>query len=246
MFKISLLICLLFLGVLLAEDNSLEVIPEYAELAKKRAEANKDKVVSAEDLAIMKSGAEKIALALPSPGLKVGDDAPDFEIKNSDGKIVKLSDRLANGPVVLCFFRGSWCPYCNMEMQVLTKSLPLFKKLKGQLITISPQIAEKSKDLKEKFPGAYEILEDSDYAVAKNYKVYHDMPEELTALYKNKFKLDLEEYNGKGRTALPVAGTFVISKEGKIVAAFCDTDYKKRMEPQEILLALSKLLKPTK
>lgn len=237
MLKKSLLISLLFFSVLLAEDNPLEVIPEYTELAKKRAEANKEKILPAEDLAVMKSGAEKIALALPSPGLKVGDDAPDFEIKNSDGKIVKLSERLANGPVVLCFFRGSWCPYCNMEMQVLTQSLPLFKKLKAQLITVSPQIIEKSKDLKEKFSGAYEILVDADYAIAKSYKVYHEMPEELTALYRDKFKLDLEAYNGKGRTALPVAGTFVVSREGKIVAAFCDTDYKKRMEPHDILLA---------
>jgi peroxiredoxin len=133
-----------------------------------------------------------------------------------------------------------------MEMQVLTQSLPLFKKLKAQLITVSPQLVEKSKELKEKFPGAFDILADVDYAIAKNYKVYHEMPEELTGLYKSKFKLDLEEYNGKGRTALPVAGTFVISKEGKVVAAFCDTDYKKRMEPHAILLALSKLPKPAK
>lgn len=243
MLKIFLLISLLFFGVLLAEDNPLEVIPDYSELAKKRAEANKDKVMPEKDLAIMKEAAEKIGKELPVPGLKVGDVAPDFEIKDSDGRLVKLSDRLVNGPVVLCFIRGSWCPYCNMEMAVLTQSLPLFGKLRARLITVSPQIVEKSKELKEKFAGNYDILADLDYAVAKSYKVYHEMPAELTALYKDKFKLDLEEYNGKGRTALPVAGTFVISKEGKIVAMFSDADYKKRMEPHEILLALSKLPK---
>lgn len=243
MSKKWLILIFLFVGTLLAQDNALEVIPEYEELAKKRAEANKDKVMAEADVVIMKDGADKIAKELPSPGLKVGDDAPDFELKDSSGKMVKLSDRLAKGPVVLSFFRGSWCPYCNMEMTVLTQSLPLFKKLKANLITISPQSVEKSKDLKEKFPGAFDILADLDYAVAKSYQVFHEMPTELTRLYKDKFKLDLEEYNGKGRTALPVAGTFVISKEGKIVAVFCDTDYKKRMEPQAILLALSKLPK---
>lgn len=236
-------IVLICLQPAFAQDASLEVIPEYKEFAKKRMEESEKKSLPENDKAIMNEAAEKIAKEIPSPGLKVGDQAPDFEIINTDGKIIKLSKRLEEGPVVLSFFRGSWCPYCNIEMSVLQRSLPLFKKLNAKLITVSPQSIEKSKELKVKFSGSFDIVSDADYSIAKSYKVYHEMPSELTKLYKEKFLLDLEAYNGVGRTALPVPGTFVISKEGKIVAAFCDSDYKKRMEPTDILLALSKLPK---
>ena len=235
-----------FISTLCAADNPLELIPEYLELAQKRMEVSKSKELPEKELAIMKAAADKIAIDLPSPGLKVGDQAPDFELKDSDGQMIKLSDKLLNGPVVLCFFRGSWCPYCNIEILVLAQSLPLFKKLNAKLITVSPQTVEKSKQLKEKFPGSFNILADLDYTVSKQYNVYCETPVELLALYKDRFKLDFEEYNGKGRTALPIAGTFVISKEGKIVATFCDSDYRKRMEPTDILIALSKLPRPAK
>lgn len=246
MIRKLLCISLLWLQPVFAQDAALEVIPEYGELAKKRMEESAKKEMPEKDKAIMNDAAEKIAKDLPSPGLKVGDQAPDFEFTNTDGKTIKLSERLADGPVVLSFFRGSWCPYCNMEMSVLQRSLPLFKKLNAKLIAVSPQTIDKSKDLKIKFPGGFDIASDVDYSIAKSYKVYHEMPTELTKLYKEKFLLDLEAYNGVGRTALPVPGTFVISKEGKIVAAFCDTDYKKRMEPTDILIALSKLPKKEK
>lgn len=238
-----ILICLICIQSVFAQDTSSEVLPVYKDLAQKRIEESEKKPVPENDKTVMREAAEKIAKDLPAPGLKVGDQAPDFEIKNSDGKIIKLSKKLEEGPVVLSFFRGSWCPYCNIEMSVLQRSLPLFKKLNANLITVSPQTEEKSKDLKIKFQGNFDIVSDADYAIAKNYKVYHEMPAELTKLYKEKFFLDLEAFNGVGRTALPVPGTFVISREGKIVAAFCDTDYRKRMEPLEILLALSKLPK---
>jgi peroxiredoxin len=180
---------------------------------------------------------------MPSPGLRVGDKAPDFALPNATGKTVRLSEALSKGPVVLAFYRGAWCPYCNLELRALQQSLPAFKARGASLITVTPQKPDKSREEIEKEGYAFEILSDLDSAVMKKYKLFFDVPKDLSDLYKEKFGLDIAEYNGEGRTVLPVPGTLVIDRAGIVRAAYAKTDYKQRMEPAAIVAALDKIVK---
>lgn len=194
--------------------------------------------VEPQDLAVMTKAAEDLAAALPNPGLKVGAKAPNFSLKNARGETVKLRSMLRKGPVILVFYRGAWCPYCNLELQALNETLPSFKKYGASLIAISPQTPDKSLAQLEKDGYPFEILSDLDDKVMKAYKLYWEVPPELDAAYKRSFGLDIAAYNGNGRRGLPVPGTFVIDKSGIVRAAFANTDFKKRMEPADILDAL--------
>lgn len=193
------------------------------------------------DMALMKKAAQDIAASLPEPGLKVGSKAPDFTLGNAYGKSVKLYDTLKKGPVVLIFYRGAWCPYCNLQLHALQESLPAFQKYQAQLITVTPQTPDKSLEQVKKDKYPFEVLSDLNDEVSKAYRLYFDVPKDLHEFYKSKFKLDIEAYNGKGRLGLPVPGSFVIDKSGTIVAAFADHDYKKRMEPADIVKALKSI-----
>ena len=130
----------------LADDTTL---PSYREqrqqyLDKSKQDAGKGARFSDEDRAVMKSSADKLSRALPEPGLRVGTKAPDFTLTNAFGKAITLSNELNKGPVILVFYRGAWCPFCNMHLHVLHNSLPAFKQYGAQLIAVTPQTPDKS------------------------------------------------------------------------------------------------------
>lgn len=190
---------------------------------------------------IMDKAAQDLAAAMPEPGLKVGSHAPDFSLPDAFGATVKLADLLTQGPVILTFYRGAWCPYCNLQLHALKESLPLFQRHGAQLVAITPQTADRSRGQIEKDAYPFHILSDLDNSVMQAYNLYFEVPEELRAMYIQDFKLDIADYNGTGRYGLPVPGTFVIDRQGIVRAAFADTDYKKRMEPSAIIEALTNL-----
>ena len=172
---------------------------------------------------------------LPEPGLKVGDRAPDFTLGNARGEKVRLSDLLKRGPVILTFYRGAWCPYCNLQLKQLRESLPHFQRHGAQLVAVTPQLPDKSLEQVQKDGYPFEILSDLDSQVMRAYNLYFEISPELSDVYKRNFELDLASYNGEGRYVLPVPGTFIIDTRGIIRGAFADTDYRKRMEPADIL-----------
>ena len=226
-------------GLHVANADELPSIKQRVDqFNQERAKDTKGPVLTADEKALMSKSAESVANNLPEPGLEVGSMAPDFSLGNAYGKKINLYSQLRKGPVVLMFYRGAWCPYCNIQLHAMQESLPAFKKYNAQIIAVTPQQPDKSLEQvkKDKFP--FEILSDVNDEVAKMYNLYFVVPAELHAFYKNKFKLDIEEYNGKGRTGLPVPGTFVISKSGEIIASFAEHDYMQRMEPAVILDAL--------
>lgn len=220
-----------------AESSLADQIQTYMEQQSKSKDAH---MFSAEDKAVMEKAGADLAKAMPNPGLKVGERAPDFNLPNAYGKQVKLSSLLKKGPVIINFYRGAWCPFCNLELRALKKNLPKFKKYGASLVSITPQKPDKSlaQVKKAKFP--FDILSDLDSAVTKKYKLFFTLPIELTKVYK-KLGLDLEVFNGKGRNELPVPGTFVVDQKGIIRAVYANTDYTKRMEPQAIIDALKNL-----
>lgn len=193
------------------------------------------------DRAVMDKAAADLAAAMPSPGLEVGDEAPDFSLPNALGRRVRLYHELARGPVVLVFFRGAWCPYCNMHLAALQESLPAFRERGARVIAVTPQTPDHSRGQIEEDAIGFELLSDLDSSVAKAYGLNFRVADELSDLYKARFGLDLADYNGPRRYELPVPATFVIDRGGIIRAAFAETDYTKRMEPAAIFRALEEI-----
>jgi peroxiredoxin len=192
------------------------------------------------DLRVMQQATENLAARMPNPGLKVGERAPDFTLSNAFGTPVTLYEELENGPVVLVFYRGAWCPFCNMHLHVLQESVPAFRRLGAQLIAVTPQRPDKSAEQIREDGLPFEVLSDLDDEVMKAYELYFELEPELVEVYL-RHDLNLAEYNGEGRNVLPVPGTFVIDTNGVIRAVHADVDYKERMEPAAILTALQGL-----
>ncbi len=225
-----------------AEPASPQEVPSYADsLAAFQADRKKNRKgpgMPAADVAVMTRATEDLAEAMPDPGLEVGERAPDFELVNAFGDRVRLSDHLARGPVVLSFYRGAWCPYCNLQLRGLVKTLPYIEARGATLVTVTPQTPDKSLEQVKKDGYPFEILSDLDNSVMKAYGLFFEVPADLSDVYKRNFRLDLAEYNGKDRYLLPVPGTFVIDRRGIIRAVYADPDYRQRMEPAAILAAL--------
>lgn len=197
--------------------------------------------LDAADRAVMQQAAEDLAAEMPDPGLAVGARAPDFSLPNAFGDPVQLSDLLAEGPVVLTFYRGAWCPYCNLQLRGLHQSLPQIKARGARLVAVTPQLPDKSRQQVEDDGYAFEVLSDLDDRVMQAYDLFFKVPKDLDTVYRERLGLDLAEYNGPNRRVLPVPGTFVIDRDGVIRAAFADVDYRKRMEPAAIIAALDQL-----
>ena len=215
--------------------NYQQSLDQYMEESKKEKSP-----FSATDMAVMEKASQDLASTMPDPGIKVGEKAPDFVLNNALGKPVSLKDKLKQGPVVLVFYRGAWCPFCNMHLHVLQGSLPEFKKYGAQLITITPQTPDKSVEQFKQKGYPFEVLSDLDSRVMKAYRLYFELPADLVDVYK-KHGLDIEAFNGQDRNVLPLPGSFVIDTDGIVQAMHADTDYKKRMEPSAIIDALKKL-----
>ncbi len=222
-------------------------IPNYAEqvqqLEKKLYTGENALKVEKPDLDVMNQAASQLAADMPQPGLKVGEKAPDFALKDPYGKTIRLSDQLKKGPVVLVFYRGAWCPYCNLQLHTLKDTLPEITRYGATLVAVTPQMPDKSLGQIEKDGFPFEILSDLDDRVVKSYNLYWEVSDKLDNAYKHSFGLDITAFNGPGRRGLPVPGTFIIDRDGTIRAAYADTDYKKRMEPADILAALKPLAK---
>jgi len=193
-----------------------------------------------DDKAVMERFEQNLRKKMPHPGLKVNEIAPDFNLKNAFGKNVRLSDLLKNGPVILSFYRGAWCPFCNLQLHTLHKSLNTFKKYGAQLVLVTPQKPDNSREQLKKDQFEFEVLSDLDSEVMKQYRLYYELSPELVQVYK-KLGLNIEDFNGKGRNVLPVPGTFVLDKKGRIRAVHADINYKKRMEPKDIVRVLRQL-----
>ena len=213
---------------------------QVKDMERKSTAEKKPSPFSKQELAIMKQSAKELAKAMPSPGLKPGQPAPDFELANAFGQKVRLSEQLKKGPVILSFYRGAWCPFCTIQLNALHQSMPHFKKYDAQLILVTPQKPDHSLAQIEKAKYQFEILSDLDSEVMKQYKLFFKVSPALIKVYL-KHGLDIESFNGKDRAVLPVPGTFVIDQKGIIRAAFGDSDYQKRMEPAAIVAALKKL-----
>lgn len=168
--------------------------------------------------------------------LKVGDHAPDFELPDARGGTMSLKTMLAKGPVVLTWYRGGWCPYCNLQLQAYQEALQEMEGVGGQLVAISPQTPEYSLSTAEKDELSFAVVSDAGNKVAKMYGVAYKLPDKIgTSLEQG---VGLSKRNGDTSMELPLAVTYVIATDGTIKYAYVDADYRKRAEPEEIVSAL--------
>lgn len=172
--------------------------------------------------------------------LKVGDRLPAIELPNATGKTIRIQDQLAQGPVVISFYRGQWCPYCNLELRALQQYLPEFKAEGATLIAISPQTPDNSLSTIEKNELEFEVLSDAGNIVASELGLVFTLPEALRPIYEN-FGIDVPTHNGDRTFELPVSATYVVAPNGDVVYAFAEADYTLRAEPSDILAVLKNL-----
>jgi len=178
------------------------------------------------------------AVATGAPN--VGDRALDFELPNVKGGSVSLQTALRDGPVVVSFYRGSWCPFCNLELNALQARLPEIAAAGARLIAISPEKPDASLSHAEKLNLDFDVLRDQGNRVARDYGLIMTVDESVRPLYLQ-WGIDVPAANGDDSYELPVPATYVIGSNGEICAAHVDKDYTKRMEPADIIEALNQL-----
>lgn len=179
---------------------------------------------------------DQILFAQEKPeGLFINSKAPDFRATDQYGKEIRLKEILKDSLVVLIFYRGQWCPYCNRQLKKLEDSLQLIKNKGARLIAITPEKPEFVSKTIEKTKASYPLLYDKEMKIMKAYSVAFEVDERTVSRYKNA-DIDLLTANGqKDKAYLPIPAVYIISKEGTILYRYFDTDYKKRASVQEIL-----------
>jgi peroxiredoxin len=173
--------------------------------------------------------------------LQEGDRAPNFRLPNAQGGSVELYAVLKRGPVVLAFYRGQWCPYCNLELRAYQNVLPRLQALGASLIAVSPQTPDNSLSTAERNELSYPVLSDVGLHLARAYGVAFELPTELVELYQRQWNNDLIKWNGEGGWSLPIPATYVIGEDARIVLAHVDPDYRERLDPEAVLARLRTL-----
>ncbi|WP_210520051.1 peroxiredoxin-like family protein [Hymenobacter terricola] len=180
------------------------------------------------------------AAGLVQHSLRAGQPAPDFTLPDATGHPVSLATLLAAGPVVLVFYRGNWCPYCNVQLRAYNQALASFKALGATLVAVSPQTPDLTSLTAEEKDLHFPVLSDTGNAVARQYglayrvgdAVYHTL---------HGVGIDLAVFNGDDSGELPLTGTFVIARNGTITWAATEANFKQRPDPTLILAALAQL-----
>ncbi|WP_458627335.1 peroxiredoxin-like family protein [Winogradskyella sp. PC D3.3] len=173
--------------------------------------------------------------------LKIGDKALDFELPNPQGQLISLSGLLEKGPVVVTFYRGSWCPYCNLQLRALQAKLIEIHALGATLVAISPEVPDDSLTENEINNMDFTVLSDQDAKVASQYGVAWEVPEFLLDHMRVDRQLDLKKINNGNASVLPIPATFILDTDGIVKWSYVNVDYRTRSEPDEIVEVLKSL-----
>jgi peroxiredoxin len=210
----------------------LKEIEAYKEVFKNKAPEEKQK--------LMLQATDELENSDLAKGLKEGDTVPDFTLPDALGKSVSITEQLLNGPVILTFYRGGWCPYCNLELKAYQREVEAIKNAGASLIAISPELPDVSLNTKEKNELEFIVLSDKGNKVANQFNLVFKLPDYLIEVYKDS-GLDIPGHNGNEDWELPKPATFVIHPSGKIVFAEIDSDYRNRTEPSKVIEVVKQL-----
>jgi peroxiredoxin len=183
---------------------------------------------------------ELIASGAAERTLKAGDRAPHFRLNDVDGPAVSSRELLTKGPLVVTFYLGVWCPYCNIELQALQEVLPAFTD-RAQLVAISPQTRSNGRKSRRQNKLTFPVLSDPGNEVAARFGLRFKLPEYLIGIYRDTFKNDLARINGEPSWTLPMPARYVIGADGVIAYAEVNPDYTHRPDPAELLPILMRL-----
>lgn len=188
--------------------------------------------------AVIKKCNDALAAELPTRGiLKVGDKLPAFSLENQNSETVSSEKLLKDGPLIISFFRGVWCPFCNIEIKALEAYAQQFRDAGANIVVISPQSQASTKRSVEENNTSFDILSDVGNSYAKALNIAFTLPKELQIIYKG-FGINLPEYNGDQSWSLPMPARFVIAQDGTVIAADVNPDYTQRPDPSETLATL--------
>ncbi len=174
------------------------------------------------------------ATDVASRALRVGDRAPDFLLPDAHGRLHSSEHLRSEGPLVVSFYRGGWCPFCNAELRALQAVKTEFDKLKANLVVLSPETRDLPRQLKRQLNLDLTMLADVDHGVAISYGVLFRVPEETKAHYAG-LGYDFGHRHGSTEWMLPIPATFVIDEDGVVKGAFVEPDFTIRQEPSDIL-----------
>jgi peroxiredoxin len=198
------------------------------------------KRVPAERQAIMERHIAQLRNGLAKTALKVGDRAPSIVLSNARGDTVDVGTLLKRGPVVVAFYRGGWCPFCNLELRAFQRLLPDIEAAGASLVAISPEKLDDSLSTAEKNSLTFEVLSDVGQKVGRAFRLVYEFSDELKSAYKE-FGLDIPAKNGApSEWALPISATYIIDRDGVITYAYTDADYRDRADPIDILTVLKR------
>lgn len=173
--------------------------------------------------------------------LKEGEQAPNFTLPDALGQPVTLSQLLTQGPVIIIFYRGQWCPYCNLELRAYQKALTQVQELGATLVAISPQTPDHSLSTMEKQELAFAVLSDVSNQVARQFGLVFTLDEDARALYAQ-IGADLPAYNGDDTWELPMTGTFLVDQAGTVRLASVDPNFTHRLDPSVVIARLKELM----
>lgn len=174
--------------------------------------------------------------------LKAGDKIPEFNLPNVKKENVSSAELLKTSNLIIVFYRGAWCPYCNLYLKRLQDNLGEIKSNGGELVAISVENPDNSLTVAEKNELEFTVLSDKNLDLARKFNLVYQLDPETDKKYKGS-GIDLVKNNGTETPDLPISATYVVDQDGNITFAFIDPDYKKRLEPKDIILELQKLKK---
>lgn len=188
-----------------------------------------------------RKGIEEVAASgILKTALNVGATCPSFTLGDANGARVGSAGLLARGPVVIVFYRGAWCPYCNVYLHRWQGYLPELATRGATLVAISGEPPDRSAVMARKAEATFTVLSDPGYAVSRRFGVVYEVPRVVTAAMQSR-GMDMKAYYGTGKAELPLSATYVVGRDGKIAYAFLDADYTKRAEPADVLAVLDRL-----
>jgi peroxiredoxin len=199
--------------------------------------ANTRNLVQAERLAVGERAVEELfATGIEERILPVGATAPEFALKDSNGKVVRSADLLALGPLVIKFFRGRWCPYCMTELEAWRDLYGQLREREILMVAIGPQIQRQSDFMAGQHGLPFPVLTDTNNLVAEQFGLVYTVPEYYRDYYLS-ILVNVPFVNGEKSWRLPLPATYVIAKDGKILFAEAHADFRVRPEPEEALAA---------
>jgi peroxiredoxin len=199
--------------------------------------ANTRYLVQPERMAASERAVEELfASGIEGRILPVGAAAPEFELKNASGRLVRSADLLALGPLVIKFFRGRWCPYCVTELEAWRDLHSRLRELGALLVAISPQTSRQSDFMVGQHGLPFPVLSDPGCAVAEKFGLAYSLPEDMRDYYRS-ILVNIPFVNGDDSWRLILPATYVVGRDGRIVFAEAHADFRVRPEPEEAIAA---------